>query len=249
MSSFHKAVGVLSLIADSPKPLRFTDLLRASGHPKATLHRLLSALTSEGLIMYDGATQTYRPGLRLLELAHRSWMSLDLCSIAVTDVNWLAEETGETVHLAQFDGDHFVYIDKRESKNSLRLYSAVGKRGPMHCTGVGKSMLATLDSATLDRLLDTLPLAGYTPSTITDVVTLKEELQAIRQRGCAFDMEEHEQGVRCAAAAITGGQYGVIGALSVTAPAVRMTDARLTELQPLVIETANRIADTYGFLH
>ncbi|HET7313556.1 IclR family transcriptional regulator [Salinisphaera sp.] len=249
MSSFHKAIALLALIADSPTPPRFTDLLSASGRPKATLHRLLGALASEGLITLDEPTQTYRPGLRLLELAHRSWLSLDLRSIAAADVDRLTEQTGETVHLAVLDGSQIVYIDKRESGNSLRLFSAIGKRGPLYCTGVGKAILAALAPAALDTLLATTELAGHTPTTITDDTVLRTELAAVRERGCAYDIEEHEQGIRCVAAAIVEASGRIVGGLSVTAPTVRMTGDRMEALGPLVIDAADRIAEKHVLLH
>ncbi|MGN8197272.1 IclR family transcriptional regulator [Salinisphaera sp. RV14] len=250
MSLFHKAISLLDLIAESTAvPPRFTDLLNRSGHPRATLHRLLRALAAERLITFDKSTQTYRPGLRLLELAHESWLSSDLRSVASADVDWLAEQTGETVHLAAFDGDTMVYIDKRDSSSALRLYSAVGKRGPLYCTGIGKAILASLKPERLDELLDTQELIGHTAHTITDRKALQTELDAIREQGCAYDMEEHEPGVRCVAAAIVDRSGDVVGGVSITAPSMRMAPRLMESIAPLVIAAAGRIANRYSLLH
>ncbi len=249
MSTVNKAIKLLDLIAQSEKTLRFSELEKASGMPKATVHRLLAELTAERLIRLDSHSRTYKPGLRLLELAHRSWESLDLRTVAADDVDELSRQTGETVHLAVLDSSSIVYVDKRESTSSLRLFSAIGKRGPLYCTGLGKAILAHVGSDECERVLADQDRPAHTPHTLTERAALVAELAQIRHRGCAFDREEHEQGIRCVAAPIFDGSGSAVAGISVTAPSVRMDDARMEALCPLVIAAAKSISQHLRLLH
>lgn len=249
MSTLHKAMALLTLIAQGDAPLRFSELERRTEVPKATLHRLLSALTSERLIHFDERSRTYRPGLRLLELAHRTWESLDLRSVAADDVDALSRRTGETVHLAVVDGASIVYVDKRESSNALRLFSAIGKRGPLYCTGLGKAILAHVSEEQRDQVLARENRCAHTANTVTERQELLAELERVRRRGCAFDMEEHETGIRCVAAPVFDRSRHAVAGISVTAPSVRMDGDRMQALRPLVVAAADNISRRLALLH
>ena len=99
-----KALDVLDLVAGQERPVRFSELLALSPHPKATLYRLVQNLTHLGMLRYDVDRQTYAPGLRLVSLAHAAWRQSSLAPIARPFIDSLSQTLGETVHLAQLDG-------------------------------------------------------------------------------------------------------------------------------------------------
>jgi len=241
-----KGLNLLAQVCNAPAPPRFTDLLHETGLPKATLHRLLSALVDHRLLAIDPHDQTYRVGLRTLEMAARAWEGLDIRGTAAEDILWLGDKTGETVHLAVLDDTEVVYIDKVESRQRIRMYSAIGKRGPLHCTGVGKAMLAFIDEAQRGALIDRLSLKRFTSNTYATKTSLAKHLAEIRKLGYSRDLEEHELGIRCAAAPIFDYRGQVVASVSVTAPSFRLTTANLDAIAPLVIQAAKRITRKLG---
>jgi DNA-binding IclR family transcriptional regulator len=245
-NALEKGLSLLFHIADAETPKRFSELLEDARLPKATLHRLLQALLAHRLVALDPRDQTYRLGLRTLEMAQRSWESMDIRAAAATEILWLGEQTGETVHLAVLDDTEVVYIDKVESQQRIRMFSAIGKRGPAHCTGVGKAMLAFLDPAQQRTLVDKLPMTKFTNKTFTSRSTFLRHLDEIRARGYAKDLEEHEAGIRCTAAAIFDYRGQVVASVSVTAPSFRLSLKRLDEIAPLVVRAATNVSRNLG---
>jgi len=240
-TSIAKALALLRMVSVSEPPASFSILLDRTGLPKATLHRLLQELVMSGLIR-TAPDRTYRPALGLLELAYRAWESIDLKAIASRHVDTLWRSTDETVHLAVRDGHEIIYIDKRESQKTLRLFSSVGRRGPLHCTGVGKAILAHLPQAERDAIIDAISLIGHTTHTITSRHLLRAAFDEIRAQGLAFDREEHEAGIICVAAPIFDRNNYPVASLSVTAPAMRMDAPRLASLAPEVKRAAELIS-------
>ncbi|WP_305987690.1 IclR family transcriptional regulator [Roseibium sp. MMSF_3544] len=237
-----KALDVLDKVAAVGRPVRFTELLSDSVHPKATLYRLLQTLVSQGMLAYDENQQTYSLGIRLVRLAHAAWRQSSIAPIARPFVRTLAEAVGETVHLAQLDGGQVLYVDKRNAINPIDMYSQAGKIGPGYCTGVGKALLAFLEPADLDEAIKKQSFYRYTPSTLASEDALRADLEDIRKEGVAFDREEHEPGIVCIAAPVLSSKGRPIGALSVTTSTSRKTLEKLSEVRPVLLKTASEIA-------
>ncbi len=237
-----KALEVLDMVADFERPVRFSELLAAERFPKATLFRLLQTLTSQGMLSYDPDRQSYAPGMRLVRLAHSAWRQSSLAPIARPHVDRLAAQVGETVHLAQLDNGQVLYVDKRNARQPVEMFSQAGKIGPAHCTGVGKAMLAFLEPGPLEDALARQSFHRFTDHTLTSAKALKADLARIRARGYAFDDEEHEPGIICLAAPILTRAGRVLGALSVTSTTERMNIPALEALAPGILQTAAAIA-------
>jgi DNA-binding IclR family transcriptional regulator len=238
-----KALAIMDLVAASNRPVRFAELLSRSDQPKATLYRLLQTLVSQRMLAYDVTAQTYAPGLRLVRLAHAAWRQSSLAPVARTFLDKLSAEVGETVHLAQLDGGQVLYVDKRNARHPVAMFSEAGKIGPAYCTGVGKAMLAFLPVTERADCIARQSFYRHTPATLTDADTLTAELDAIRADGIAFDREEHEPGIICIAAPILGAQGRVLGALSITTTTRRNSLGDLAALRPALQDTATRIAE------
>ena len=237
-----KALAVLDQVAAFGRPVRFAELLADSGYPKATLYRLLQTLTDQSMLTCDPVTQAYAPGLRLVRLAHAAWAQASLGPLARAELDALSARTGETIHLAQLDGGQVLYIDKRNARNPVDLFSAAGKVGPAYCTGVGKAMLAQLTGPALEAALDRQSFHRHTASTLTTRADLLRDLETIRHSGLAFDREEHEPGIICLAAPILAPGGQLLGAVSITTTTARSSLAALADLGPALRDTAARIA-------
>ena len=237
-----KALDVLDQVAGYGSPVRFATLLADSPFPKATLYRLLQTLTNQQMLEYDDENQTYRPGVRLVRLAHSAWTQSSLAPIARPYLDRLSAEVGHTVHLAQLDNAQVLYVDKRNAAQPVEMFSDAGKVGPAYCTGVGKAMLAYLNEKDLTQALEQQSFHRFTEHTYTTRKALCEELTNIRMRGFAFDREEHEPGIICVAVPILTSQGRVLGGLSVTG-ATRLISLDLLEaLAPRLMQTARSIA-------
>jgi len=237
-----KALEVLDLVAQAERPVRFSELLALSPHPKATLYRLVQTLTNLGMLRYDVDRQTYAPGLRLVSLAHAAWRQSSLAPIARPHIDRLSEALGETVHLAQLDAGQVLYVDKRNATDPIEMFSQAGKVGPGYCTGVGKAMLAFLGRDALEAALSQQAWFAHTANTHTNRDSLTAELKDVRAAGVAYDREEHEPGIICVAAPILSETGRPIGALSVTTSTARKSLADLAELAPHLTSTARDIA-------
>ncbi len=238
-----KAMAVLDHVAAFGRPVRFGEVLETSDLPKATLYRLVQTLTQQSLLSFDPDRQTYALGLRLVRLAHTAWSQSSLAPIARPHLDGLSADLGETVHLAQLDTAQVLYVDKRNARQPVEMFSGAGKVGPAYCTGIGKAMLAFLDAPRLDTALGQQSFHKFTDATITNATALREELQTIRACGYAFDREEHEPGIICVAVPVLAASGRVLGGISVTGPTSRMTLTALAALAPKLKETAAKIAN------
>lgn len=237
-----KALDVLDMVAQAGRPVRFTELLAGGAYPKATLYRFLQTLTHQGMLAYDPDRQCYSLGVRLVRLAHAAWQQSSLAPLARPYIDRLSSDVGETIHLAQLDVGQVLYVDKRNAARPVEMFSQAGKVGPAYCTGVGKAMLAHLPQDQLDRAVERQSFHRFTPRTLTTPEALKTELEVIRQRGFAYDAEEHEPGIICIALPILTRGGRVIGALSVTSTTARSNLEILAGLAPKIRETAALIA-------
>jgi len=243
--TFRKTMEVLRRVAGSENGMTFPELVDDLLLPKSTLHRLLQNLLEQGMLRHDD-DRRYRLGYGIFELARLAWDRVDIRREAQPTVAGVVHDTGETVHLAILDGLEVVYVDKVEGSHSFRMASMIGARNPAHCTGVGKALIAYLDTADLKRLLANHKLREFTPKTITSVRSLLSELALIRKRGYAFDDEEHEIGIRCAAATIFNFRGAPVASLSITVPTIRCDAKRLSVLGRRVSAAAVEITQRCG---
>jgi IclR family transcriptional regulator, acetate operon repressor len=236
-----KAMSVLGIIADSSEPLRFTDVLQRSDQPRGTLHRQISNLIEEGLILVNG-DNSYSPGLRLLQLASKAWAGNEFRNVAAPHIQKLHEATGETVHLGILRGTEVIYLDKIESRQNIRMVSQIGNTAPAFCTGVGKAALSALPDDELQERIARIEFRRYTPDTLADASALLAEIAMIRSSGNAYDREEHETGIACVAAPVLSRTDRLFAAgISVTGPAYRVTPEMLASWAGITRDTAAEI--------
>jgi len=244
-TSVERAFDLLDRIASAgPEGITLGGLAGEVRTAKSTTHRYVATLIELGAVRRDPLGRLHL-GLKLIELAGALLDADDLPSVADPILKDLVAATGETVHLGlPSDGD-VVYIAKVESPQSIRLVSRLGARVPMYCSAMGKALLASLDEEALQALLKR-PRETRTKHTIVGEAELRAELERIRQRGFAIDDEENEAGVRCIGAAIVDARGEPLGAISISAPAARMTLARARQTAPGVVRAGNEIARRLG---
>lgn len=230
-------------------PIALIELSNILGLHKSTTHRLLMSLIFMGYVKQDEENGKYMLSLKILNIASRLLRKIDILSISKPFITKLVEQTGETVHLVQRNGNDMVYIDKVESEvSSIRMVSQVGKSVPMYCSGVGKAILATLSKEEVTKIWNQSKIEKFTEHTMVSLDQLLEELDEVRQKGYALDNEENELGVRCIAACIKDYQGEANHAFSISAPVGRMSDNRIKELSYYVLEMKNSISREFGYV-
>lgn len=217
MSSVSNAFAILETVAASgSRGLPFARIVDNTGVPKASTHRLLRELVELSALVYDPNTRHYRGGIVLARLGAGVTVDYTLRSAARPHLEALQEETGHVATLGVRNGDEGVYVDKIEPNDfSIRLHSEVGKSFPLHCTGMGKVLLAHAPADEIRRI-SKRQLARLTKHTITDRKALRDELQRVRARGYALDNEEITRGLMCVAAPIYDAHGDIAGAMSCT---------------------------------
>ena len=219
MNPLHKVFAVIeTVVARQDKGLTYSEILAALDLPKSSVHRTLKELTELGYLTFNPETKRYFGSLRLASLGAEVMSHFQLRDHVRPHLLELHRETDHTANLGVLDGTQGVFVDKIESKDfGIKLFSEIGKPFPLHCTGLGKVLLAFAPEETLKALIQT-PLEALTEKTITDPDALARELAAIRKQGYALDNEEITRGILCLAAPVFGFGKDLAGAVSVTFP-------------------------------
>jgi len=242
----ENAVHVLELLGQE-RALGVSEISRRLSIAKSSTHDILSTLLSAGLVERDGERGVYGLGIHLFELGNLARANLELRRVALPHLRSLNEALDETVHLTVLDQDHALYVECYESTKRLRTYSVIGVRAPLHCTAVGKVMLAYQDPDEIDRVIREKGLPPFTAQTMTAAGRLREALRVIASRGWAVDDMEHEEGVRCVAAPIRDHEGRVFAAVSVSGPSQRMLPQRDEETARLVMGRTAEISRRLGY--
>jgi IclR family transcriptional regulator, KDG regulon repressor len=221
VNSVRRAAAILDLLGRE-KRLGLSQVAKSLRIPKSTAHSIIETLVREGLVARDGPTGTFSLGIRLLELGQAAQENFELRRVASPRLLSLNREVDETVHLTVLDGDVVLYVECFESSKRLRTYSVIGVRAPLHCTAVGKAILAFLDDDEQIRLVNRIPLERFTERTITDRATLLAHLRTVRTRGWSIDDVEHEEGVRCVGVPVFDNRACVCASISISGPTQRI---------------------------
>ncbi len=241
-----RVVDILETFATIGPELGVSDVSRALGLKKATAHRLLASLLRRGLVAQDPVTRRYRLGMKLWELGSLATSQLDWVDRVKPFLQHLTDVTGETSHLAVLNDGQVLYVDKVESTRSLRMPSQVGKRLPVHCTGVGKALVAFLPEEVLKGVLTRRGMPRMTAHTITDRELFLRQLGEVRERGYAVDNEEIDEGLTCLAAVVRDHTSHVVAAISIAGPTSRLRPETLTDRAREVVGTANAMSRALG---
>ena len=241
-----RVVDILETFTRQGPELGVSEISRALDLKKATAHRLLASLRRRGIVAQDPVTRRYRLGMKLWELGSMATSHVDWIERVKPYLQQLTDRTGETTHLAVLNDGQVLYVDKVESPHSLRMPSQVGRRLPVHCTGIGKALVAFLPDEVLKALVDRHGLPRRTPNTITDLGALTDELTRSRARGFTVDNEEIEEGLVCIGAPVRDHTAHVVAAISIAGPSSRVRQDRIADHAREVVEAANAMSAALG---
>lgn len=247
VKSVSRALHIIDIVSSKKDGLGVTEIAKQMDINKSSVYRILSTLARYGYIEQDEETERYKLGYKFLEMSSKLLESIDLRAEAKPYLRELEKATNEVVHLVVYDQGEVIYIEKLEGTETLRMHSKVGKRAPMHCTAVGKAILAHLPLSVVLDILERKGMPQHTDHTITDKEMFLHELAVVRQKGYALDLEENEYGIRCIAVPIFDHSGNVIAAVSVSGPTIRMTDERIEQLQAHMRHIGKQISARLGY--
>jgi DNA-binding IclR family transcriptional regulator len=188
----------------------------------------------------------YGPGPRVLTLAGQISATLDYAAVASPELRRLQDMTPHTIHFGVLVDVEAVYVAKLEGTRPYQMRSTIGMRLPLHCTAIGKAILAYLPDLELAELLSASKLTRNTQRTITSPQLLRDELRSVKQSGYAIDDEENEEGIRCVAAPVFGADGHVVGAISVAAPTFDLALSDIASVAPHIIRAADGVSHRLG---
>ena len=242
-----KSLSVLELLLQKDSAMNMTELSEKLELYPSTIHRILDTLRHWGYVEQDSHTQKYQLGLKALELGMAKLHQMDLVREATPYLKELVNQCNETVHLGVLEEGEVLYLAKEESSQTIRMCSYVGKRAPLHCTALGKVLLACLPEGGRKKMLSKKVFPRLTENTITDKRELEKELGKVREQGFALDREENEKDVRCVAAPIRNYQGEVIAAVSISSPSFRIDKNVQNNLKEALIQTSREISMRLGY--
>jgi IclR family acetate operon transcriptional repressor len=240
-TAVDRGAELLVRVLESEEPVALAELASASGIPKSTASRLVSALERRGLIEQDGERGRLRPGPAILRLAERGLFERSVVELAKPSLDSLALASGETINLAVPARQGVEHVAQVDSRHFLGAGQWLGRAVDYHSTAVGKVFLAFGRATAPAR-----PLTRLTPETVTDPGQLRAVLETVRREDFATAIDELESGLAAIAAPVRGAGGEVIAALSISGPTIRMTPERIAELKPILIEEAGALSRRLG---
>lgn len=246
--SAEKTMALLEALSEHPHT-GVTKLASIIGSNKSTVFRFLSTLVELGYVEKNSETEKYALSLKLFRIGVQQLNRMSVHEYALPVMKRLSETTQETIHLVIIEGTEIFYGEKIDSRQSLKvsMSSAQGRFiSPIH-SAAGKTILAFLDEQTREKILTSSDWTPMTAHSITSRDQLLKELDSVRERGYALDLEENEIGVHCVAAPVFNANNHIQAAVSISGPSVRMTEERIhSELISLIRSEADSISQSIG---
>lgn len=233
--SLSRALHVLHELAEGPRSL--DELAGSVEVHKTTVLRLLRTLEQDRFVYRDSAFR-YHLGAGLFALSSRALEQRPVRAAAAAHLAALNRNTGHTLHLAVYEAGEAVYVDKYDSRHPVRMYSRIGLRAPLHCTAVGKVLLAGLPPGERRAVAEALAYEAHTPRTLTDPESFLAELTRVAEQGYAVDRGEHETFINCIGAPIRDAAGQVVAAVSLSVPDVVLGFEQVLALLPELLAAA-----------
>ena len=241
--SVEKILQIIEVLASHPEPMRLHDIAAMVSMPDATVLRMLNTLQIHGYINQDAQNARYYPSLKFAWLGEQISANVNLSRIAHPFLVELAAAAHESCCLAVEENHQLVYLDVVDGPDHmLRITQRIGKRAPLHSTGIGKLLMLNYSPQELDEYIKLTDLAPVTPNTICTREALIAHLATVRKNGYAIDAEECELGAHCLACPIIGYNGKIVAGVSISYPVVRRKPERVQTMLPLLKETTSKLS-------
>lgn len=241
----YKALQLLRTVGESGRELSLGEVCTLTSLPKSTAFKYLRTLRACGFVSYDASSDRYRVGPAVVQLGQVAGHQATVRDIALPHMRQLREDFDETVNFAVLAHDNIVYLESIESRRALRMRVSVGDRHPAYSTALGKAMLAHLPG---DEWRAYVParMTARTSQTVRSLKALRDQLEVVRRYGYAVDSGENDDGISCVAAPLLAAGGRIAGAISISAPSTRLTEAMERKMAKSLVAAAGEISDRLG---
>ncbi len=244
-STVLKALRTLDIIASSQTELSIQDVADRLKTDKITAYRMLVTLHSAGYLVKNEETKRYRLSYKLVSLCRNLLAENEVTNLIMRTLKELSQKTQETLHYSVLDGNEAVLIHRVKGSQLVTVDFQIGDRSPLHCTSIGKVLLAYQDESTIESIIDA-GLPRYASNTIVDPETLRKELRKIKMEGYGLDDHEFADNMRCIAVPVFENGGVVRSGISISGPDSRLTLQKLHELKGPLIEASSTLSRQLG---
>ena len=247
VQTLERSLDILEVLAAADSSLGVTEIGNRINLHKSTVHRIIGTLCYRGYVEKERESDRYHLGFKIMELGIRCVNDLEVRTVAEPFLVDLVNLFDETVHLVLFDKGQIIYIDKKESSQLAGMRSQVGRRAPMHCTSVGKAILAHMPKEEVLKIIKEHGLPKFTQKTITTPEGLFKELEIVKKSKIGRDDEENEMGIICLGTPIFHYSGRVIGGVSISGPSIRMLEKGLDKISEALKDAGIQISKRIGY--
>ena len=240
-----RALNVLEVLSQARAPMSAAEVAVVIDAERSTAYRMLMTLMDAGYVQRDPRTRGYRLGYKILSLSRPLLSGDEKAELIGECLREISARSGETVHYSVLDGDCAVLVQRAKGTQLVTIDFQIGDRAPLHCTSIGKVLLAYQDAAVVDAAIRRgLPRAAR--NTITNAARLRAELRKVRTQGYAYDDFEFADDMRCVAVPVLEKDRSVTGGISLSGPASRYTLPKLRELRDCAMAAARELSLKLG---
>lgn len=243
-----KVFAILQSLADRSET-GVSELSMRLAMPKATVYRFLQTMRSLGYVRQEPDSERYGLTMKVFELGTKALQYPDLIELAKPHMQELSDKTGETIHLGMLIDSEIIYVHKVDSRHVLGMYSKVGRRAPIHCTAIGKVLLAWQTDSFRDAVLAGADFKKFREKTITNKTDFIAELERTKAQGYGQDREEFDDHIRCVGIPIFDRHNQAVAGLSISFPTFRYDSAREPEVVAMVRDASRAISKQMGCTH
>jgi IclR family KDG regulon transcriptional repressor len=239
--SVDRAFLILEMLNSSKRGWNISEISRKLQIPKSTTHVLISTLDRLGYIRQHPSSRRFQLSTKLFAFGRRALNVSPLPDAALAHLRWLVHETGFTAHVGILEKNQVVFVHKVDGPGIIKFDTYIGKTSELHCTGLGKSLVAFQPEDSIETLLSNYSYNRFTKKTISSRTMFMLELARVRQLGYSIDDEEEELGIRCIAAPILPiGSFSA--AISVTGTVHQLPIEDVSKVVALTRHAAARIS-------
>ncbi|MCB8745761.1 DNA-binding transcriptional regulator KdgR [Rhodoferax sp. U2-2l] len=240
-----KVFALLQALAENNET-GISDLSVRLAMPKATVYRFLQTMMTVGYVRQEKDSERYGLTMKMFELGTKALQFPDLVDLAKNHMQMMADLTGETVHLGTLIDSEIIYLHKVDSRHTLGMYSRVGRRAPLHCTAIGKVLMAWEDPERRDRVLKGCDFKRYRDKTIVNAEAFVTELAQVKAQAYGEDREEFDDHIRCLGVPIFDRLNRPIAGFSISFPTFRYDDAKRPEVVAMLQAASKDISAQLG---
>ena len=246
VQAVDRAMRILEVIAEAEAGMSLSEITERSGLSTSTVHRILTTMEERRFVMFDTAESAWRIGRQAHSVGASFARRNNFIGAALPFLRALRDKTRETINLGIAEAGEVVILHQVESREIVRAITRPGGRIPMTSSGLGKAIMAHYPAADIGHIVKTFGLRRLTPKSIVRADDLFAALRRIRRDGYALDDEEANLGLRCVASAVFNSDGEPLCAISLSAPAARISDERFRRLGHIVAEVAVAITQSLG---